>query len=213
VFDESNVFSGREEGYLAMPGNYKVSLSKFEDGVYTDLVAPQSFKAVALHTGSLPPADQKSIAAFSKQLAELRRVAAAADEYRQELANKVKYMKQAILVTPNLPVSVSQQVYDVEKRLIAVNVLLNGDNSLSKREFETAPSLSGRINNIIGGLWSTTSAPSTTYLQSYEVAAKDFAPVLNEIKAIGEELRKLDELLEKSGAPYTPGRIPVWKGN
>jgi photosystem II stability/assembly factor-like uncharacterized protein len=210
-FDESFVFSSRESGYLAMPGNYTVSLSKFEDGQFSELAPPQKFKTVALHTGSLPEADEKAVNDFSKKVAELRRVAAAADQYREELANKIKYMKQAILETPNLPLSVSKSIYDLENRLIAVNVKMNGDNTLAKREFETLPSLNGRINNIVGGLWSTTSAPSATYVQSYEIAAKDFGPLLSELRSIGDEVKRLDDLLEKSGAPYTPGRVPVWR--
>jgi hypothetical protein len=42
---------------------------------------------------------------------------------------------------------------------------------------------------------------------------KDFAPVLSELKAIGTEVKKLDDLMERSGAPYTPGRVPVWNSN
>jgi photosystem II stability/assembly factor-like uncharacterized protein len=209
-FDESFVFSSRENGYLAMPGNYKVSLSKFEDGQYIDLVPPQPFKAVALHTGVLPMADKKSVEAFSKKVAELRRVAAAADQYHNELANQLRYMKEAILQTPRLPLNFANSVYGLEKRLQEVNVKMNGDVSLARREFETGPSLNGRINNIIGGLWSTTSAPSATYLRSYEVAAKEFAPLLAELKSVGNEIKTLNDLLEKSGAPYTPGRVPVW---
>lgn len=212
-FDESNVFSAKEVGYYAIPGTYKVSLSKFEDGQYTELTPPQSFKAVALNAGTLPVADRKAVDAFSKKVAELRRVAASADQYREELATKIKYMRQAVLETPNLLVSVSKNIYELERRLTAVNVKLNGDNTLAKREFETAPSLNGRINNIIGGLWSTTAAPSATYTQSYEVAAKEFAPVLTELKGIGEEVKKLEDTLERSGAPYTPGRVPVWRAN
>jgi hypothetical protein len=143
----------------------------------------------------------------------LRRVASAADQYREELANKIKYMKETVIQTPALPLTISKNIYDLEKRLTEVNDQLNGDDVLSKREFETLPSLNGRINNIIGGLWGTTSAPSNTYLQSYELAVKDFAPVLSELKSIGAEVKKLDDLLEKSGAPYTPGRVPVWNGN
>jgi len=211
-FDESFVFSAKEAGYLAMPGTYAVSLSKFEDGQFTELVPAQRFKAVAVNTGSLPVADLKTVDDFSKKVAELRRVAAAADEYREELANKIKYMKQAVLQTPRLSLGTSKTIYELEKRLMDINTVMNGDASLAKREFETSPSLNGRINNIIGGLWNTTAAPSTTYLQSYEVAAKEFAPLLTDLKKIGGEIKALDELLEKSGAPYTPGRVPVWNG-
>jgi hypothetical protein len=92
-------------------------------------------------------------------------------------------------------------------------VQMNGDNTRARREFETTPSLSTRINSIIGSLWASSSSPSQTYIQSYEVAAKQFAPLLAELRSIGDEVKKLDEQLEKAGAPYTPGRIPVWKGN
>ncbi len=212
-FEESFVFSSREVGNLAMPGTYKVSLSKFEDGVYTELVAPQSFKAVALNHSSIPVADRKALDAFSKKIAELRRVSAAAEAYRGELVDKIKYIKAAMLETPNLPLSVSQSVYAIDKRLNAVNTQMNGDATLARREFETLPSLNGRISNITGALWSTTSAPTQTMEQSYQLASKQFAPLLAEIKAIGEEIKKIEDQLEKAGAPYTPGRVPVWKGN
>jgi photosystem II stability/assembly factor-like uncharacterized protein len=212
-FDESFVFSARETGYLALPGTYKVSLSKFEDGQYAELVSPQSFKTAPLLTVSLPAADKKAVEAFSKKLAELRRVAGAADVYKDELSDKIRYMKTAIIETPGLPLSASKTIYDLEKRLAAVNVQMNGDNTRARREFETTPSLSTRINSIIGSLWASSSSPSQTYIQSYEVAAKQFAPLLAELRSIGDEVKKLDEQLEKAGAPYTPGRIPVWKGN
>lgn len=61
---------------------------------------------------------------------------------------------------------------------------MNGDASLAKREFETTPSINGRIGNIVGGLWSTTAAPSQTYIQSYEIAQKQFASIYKEIKNI-----------------------------
>jgi hypothetical protein len=121
-------------------------------------------------------------------------------------------MKEAILQTPKLPLSFANSVHGLEERLMAVNIKMNGDASLARREFETVPSLNGRINNIIGGLWSTTAAPSTTYMQAYELAAKDFAPLLAELKGIGNEIKNLNDLLERSGAPYTPGRVPVWNG-
>lgn len=212
-FDESFVFSSQEEGYMALPGNYKVSLSKFEDGVYSELVAPQPFKAVALNNASLPAADKKALEDFCKQVAELRRVSAAADEYRSEMVNKIRYIKQAVIETPNLPLTVSKTIATIEKRLIDVNTKLNGDATLGRREFETSPSINGRIGSITGGLWRTTAAPTTTFINSYQTAARLFTPVYNELKSIGAEMKALENLLEASKAPYTPGRLPEWNGN
>ena len=211
-FDESFVFNAPEIGYMALPGNYKVSLSKFEDGVYTELVSPKLFKCSYLNVATLPATDKKALDDFCKKVAELRRVCSAADEYRGELVNKIKYIKQAIIETPRLTTDISKTITDLEKRLTRVNNQLNGDATLARREFETTPSINGRIGAIVGALWNTTAAPTNTFIDSYATAAKQFTPVYNEIKAIDAEVKKLEDILEKSNAPYTPGRLPEWKG-
>ena len=210
-FDESFVFNSQETGYTALPGNYKVSLSKFEDGNYTELVAPQNFKVKALNASSLPAEDKKALDAFGKKIAELRRVSTATDAYRSEMIEKIKYIKQAILVNPKLSLSISESIHELEKRLNQVNIKLNGDASIARREFETLPSVNGRIGNIVGGLWSTTSAPTQTYINSYEIAKKQFSQVYQEIKSISIELQKLEQTLEMQQTQFTPGRLPIWK--
>ncbi len=211
-FDESFAFSSPDQGYMALPGNYKVSLSKFEDGVYTEIVSPQTFKAATLNTATLPATDKKALNDFCKKIAEFSRVAAAADQYRSELVNKLRYMKQAVIETPKQSLDISKAIQDVEKRLNAVSHQLNGDATLARREFETTPSINGRIGYVIGSLWNTTAAPTQTQMTSYTIAAKQFTPVYNELKAIADEVKRIEDLLEKSGAPYTPGRLPEWRG-
>lgn len=212
-FDESFAFSSPDQGYMALPGTYKVSLSKFEDGVYTELVAPQSFKAVTLNNATLPATDKKALDLFCKKVGELSRVIQSANQYRDELVTKLRYMKQAAIDAPAQSTAISTSIRELEVRLNTVNRLLNGDASLARREFETAPSISSRLFYITGALWNTTAAPTNTQMSSYEIAASEFTPVYNEIKAISVEIKKLEDMLEKNGAPYTPGRLPEWKGN
>ncbi len=212
-FDESFAFSSPEIGYMALPGNYKVSLSKFEDGRYTQLVVPKPFKTVGLNNATIPATDKKSLQDFSKKVAELRRVSAAADAYREEQVTKIKYVKQASIETPAMPVDIAKTIGDLEKRLTDVNTKLNGDATLARREFETLPSINGRIRAITGALWSTTAAPTTTFMNAYTIAAKQFTPVYNELKAIGEAIKNIENTLERNKAPYTPGRLPDWQGN
>lgn len=211
-FDESFVFNSQESGYMALPGMYKVSLSKFEDGKYTELVPAQNFKVNALNVSSLPAMDKKALDAFCKKVAELRRVTAATDSYRSDMVGKLKYIKQAILLNPKVSLSISEQIHALEKRLNEVNVKLNGDASIAKREFETLPSVNGRIGNIVGGLWSTTAAPTQTYMNSYDLAKKEFKQVYQEIKMISDDMQKLERTLEMQQTQYTPGRLPEWKG-
>ena len=212
-FDESFVFNAQETGYMAIPGMYRVAISKFEDGVYTDLGLNENFKIQALNQSSLPAADRKAVDDFCKKVAELRRVTGATDAYRSELQEKLKYMKRAVIDAPALPTAVSKTIADIESRMNAANLQLNGNGSLARREFETLPSINGRIGTIVGGLWSTTVAPSETYLQSYQIALTQFNAVYKEIKSIDEAMTQLEQKLEMHSVPFTPGRLPEWKTN
>ena len=89
---------------------------------------------------------------------------------------------------------------------------MNGDASIARREFETPPSINSRIGTIEYTLWTSTSAPTQTALQSYEVAAKQFTTTLAELKSIDGKVKEAEAALEKNKAPYTPGRFPEWNG-
>jgi hypothetical protein len=71
--------------------------------------------------------------------------------------------------------------------------------------------LKERIDQIAGALWSTTSAPTETFIASYNVAADGFGTILESLRSVTEEIKQLENLLEKHKAPYTPGRLPEWK--
>ena len=98
----------------------------------------------------------------------------------------------------------------IDQRLRQVDIKLNGDASLARREFETPPSINGRIGTIEYTLWNSTSAPTQTAHQSYEVASNQFTAVLAELKSIDGKIKEAENVLERSKAPYTPGRFPEW---
>ena len=209
--DETDVFSSRARGIFVMPGNYNVSLRKFEDGNFTELVSPQAFTIESLNMAALPVTDRKMLADFGKKASELKRALDGTNSYRNELNNKLKFIKEAVLVTSSVDASMMKEIIKLENRLAASDIILNGDDALTKREFEAPTSISGRIGSIMQNLISTTTSPTNSYLNSYTVAAQQFTPVLAEVKAVGEEIKKIEIQLEQKGAPYTPGRIPDWK--
>jgi photosystem II stability/assembly factor-like uncharacterized protein len=209
-FDESFVFSQPDRGHMALPGNYKVSMSKFEDGKYTSLSEPVPFKCVSLAAGSFQVEDKKSLQAFTNKVAEMRRVVTGTEQYRREQENKLRYLKAAAMKSGSVPLVVSEQITSLEKRVKAAGVALNGDPSLGGREFETAPSINGRLGRITSGLWSSTVATPASFQEGYGIIEKEFRPVYNEVKAIGEDVKKLEAQMEQYSAPYTPGRLPIW---
>ena len=101
-------------------------------------------------------------------------------------------------------------ILKIENTLKDINVKLNGDNTLSKREFEVLPGINSRIGNIEYSLWRSSQAPTETNKQSYALAAKLFEPIPTELKALDEAIKKIEIQLEKDGAPYTPGREFNW---
>ncbi len=70
-----------------------------------------------------------------------------------------------------------------------------------------------RIQQVVFGHWSSTSAPTATHRQNYEIAAAEFSTMLDELRTLVEgDLVALEEKLEAAGAPWTPGRaIPRWQ--
>jgi hypothetical protein len=71
-------------------------------------------------------------------------------------------------------------------------------------------SISTRVGNIVGGSWNSQSAVTGNFRDSYAIAAQQFPPVLDELRAIATDLGDLEAQLQAEGAPWTPGRIPDW---
>ncbi len=209
--DGFNPFVSREKGYPVLPGNYKIQLSKFQNGRYTDLGAPSTIKAVPLNNASLTAEDKAAVDVFNKQAAELRRMSVIAQRYYGDLTNKLKFIKSAYLQTPKLPLSVNTDVLALEDKLNKINIEMNGDPTLSSREFETTPGINGKVFSIIGSLWNISGGPTATMKKTFGEATHDLDKVISNINAITAEINKLDMILEKAGAPYTPGRIPEIK--
>lgn len=203
-----SVFASAEKGYPVLPGNYKISLSKFQNGIYSDLDATATIKATPLNNATLKAEDEKAVLAFNKEVAEMRRLSSMAQRYQGDLTNKLRFIKAAFLQTPKLPLSVNNDALSLEERLTKVGILMNGDRTLASREFETLPGINGKVFSIIGSLWDISSGPTASMRKTYAETNGELTKVINEINAINEEVSKLEIQLEKAGAPYTPGRMP-----
>ena len=52
---------------MAVPGSYMVSLNKFENGIFTEMVAPKQFICKPLGNTILPAEDKLALDAFNKK--------------------------------------------------------------------------------------------------------------------------------------------------
>ncbi|MEO6406195.1 MAG: hypothetical protein ABIY51_06960 [Ferruginibacter sp.] len=209
--DNSVPWSTDSKGFLVAPGNYKVSLSKFDGEKFTELAGPQSFKVVPLNNRSLEGIDNKEMDAFNKKLGELVRAINGAQSYKNDLQSKIPYYKKAVLETASMPANSYQKVLELEKRINALNKKLNGDELRSRYESVGPTSLRNRVDGISGAMMYTLGGPTATQQQSFAIVNNLFSEILGELKTIGDDTEKFEQELERYGAPYTPGRLPVWK--
>ncbi len=209
--DNSIPWEQPDLGYMVVPGKYKVSLSKFEDGKFTELVKPQEFVCKLLHNSTLPEPNEEELNKFNNDVAKLTRAMSGADAFRKSLVDKIAYMEKAVIEGANVPDDTYDSIISIKKELDTFNRRLNGDPLLANYEGAAPTSLKDRIDLITSSLWTTISAPTTTFIQSYNVAAEQFGELLTRLKSIDNEVKTIESKLEKYGAPYTPGRFPVWK--
>lgn len=205
----------KSEGYgpMAVPGTYTVSLEQRVDGETTELVPPVSFEVEPLGQSSLPAADRKAILAFQKKTGALQRAVMGANAAAGEAANRIKFIKRTIEITPGLDPGLLKEARALELRLMDLREKMTGDPTKRRRSEPAYRGLMSRIQQIVRGHWSATTGPTQTHRKNYEIAADEFSEILDDLRQLIEtDLVALEKKLEAAGAPWTPGRgIPHWK--
>ena len=206
----------KDDGYgpMAVPGKYTVTLETKIDGNLTKIAGPVDFEVAPLGEPSLPRADRDAVLAFSLKTGELQRAVFGANEAAKEAANRVEYVKHTIEKTPGLDAALLTEARAIELKLTDLREELTGDPTMTRRSEPGMPGITSRIDEIVHGLWGTTSAPTATMERTYEIASAQFDGLADRLRQLIEtDLEGLEAKLEAAGAPWTPGRgVPDWKG-
>ena len=209
--DSGNAATGPSSTF-ALPGEYRVSLAVWADGERKALAGPVPFKAKALANVTLPAPDRAALVAFQKQVRGLAHAVGAAGAVVSELRARAGLYRTALKSVAAPTGEIFAAVRALEGKLAAVGRTLNGDRLLGRADRDAEPGLSERVNTIIGEQWTSTSAPTRSQRDNYEIVAEAFAGVREALrKILAEEVAAIDKLLDAAGAPHTPGRLPDWK--
>ena len=207
-----NPFMEPSQGPMAVPGKYTARLSKRIDGVETPLNQEEIFVAEPLSAATLATDDKAALLAFQQKTARLQRAALGASEAADEMQAKIKHIRRAVFDMPAQDVNWLAALKAIDVRLKDLLIKLEGDRVIRSHSEPTAMSIISRVQNIVGSQWASTAAPTQTNINAYQIAAKAFTPILAELKKLSEsDLKNLEDELEAAGAPYTPGRFPVWQ--
>jgi len=204
--------NGDGRGPMAVPGTYTVEISKRVHGVVTELVAPTLFEIVPLGLPTLPPADREAILAFQRKTGRLQRAIMGSNAVIGEVAERIQYIKRTIEISPDLDAELLSQARALEIQLMDIREKFRGDPTRPRRSETAPPGILSRIQTVVGGHWSTTTGPTNTHRQVYEIAEAEFGEVYGELRQLVEvDLTGLEQKLEDAGAPWTPGRgLPKW---
>jgi hypothetical protein len=207
--------SGRSsDGPLVVPGTYSVTLSKEVDGVVSEIAPPVPFEVKALDQSSFPAQDPAEVLAFHHRAGELLRAVTGAQRALGEAQERLSHLRLAVTETPAARVELLVTVEEIQKKIHGLGTRLSGDRTVARRQEPTSPSIAERIRSVWSDAISVTSAPTRTQQDQALYAAEEFSVVLKEVRSLIEkDLADLEKALEAAGAPWTPGRVPIWGDN
>jgi photosystem II stability/assembly factor-like uncharacterized protein len=205
--DPDNPYDSGDLSAFVQPGVYQVQIYLVKDGRSEAISEKMEFEIQNSRTNE----ENQEMVAFRVKVEEIRRIVSGTSGYVDYLKNKVKFMKAAKVKDAAAQLVVQEKLTEIELRLKQVEMQLQGDRSISRREFETLPGIVSRIDNIVYGWWSTTQVPSSTQKEQLNLVKALFGPVYLDVQTIDSMVVKLEKELEILKAPATPGRLPEYK--
>ncbi len=204
---------GGSAGPLAAPGKYTVEISQFVAGETTELVAATEFEIAPLGFENFSEPDRIEIAAFVKQAGKLATAVSAASSLADEAREQLDDMERVIEATPEVELTLLNDVRTVRTKLIDVMEKFTGDPTRPRRNEAAYPGFTGRIFTMMFGAMGSYEGPTGTHRAQYAIVEEEFTAAMATLKEVLEtDLRALYKKLDEAGAPWTPGRkIPDWK--
>jgi photosystem II stability/assembly factor-like uncharacterized protein len=199
-------------GPLVMSGSYSVRMFQKVNGSVTELSGPQSFKVAADGVSSLNSADRAAQEEFHRKVARLYRAVSGAQHTADDVESRLKSIREALHEAPAAEKQLGPVADSIEQRNREILRALSGDKELQKRNEPVPSSINDRVTNIMEGERFALAKPTQSHIDNYNIAAAEFADHLARLHALVEvDLAKLEKDMEDAGAPWTPGRVPVWQ--
>jgi len=200
-----------DQGPLVVSGSYSVRMFQTVDGVVTELAGPQSFKVATEGASTMTPADRAAQEEFLRKTTRLYRAVSGALNTSQDVAERLKKIREALHETPAAEKQLEAQADSIDQSNRGILRALRGDVEIARRSEPVASSINDRVNSILEGERFSLAKPTQSHIDSYNIAAAEFAEQLAKLHTLVEsDLAKLEKDMEAAGAPWTPGRVPEW---
>jgi photosystem II stability/assembly factor-like uncharacterized protein len=193
-------------GPLVAPGRYSAALVIVSAAGVRSLGAPQTFEVEAVPTAP-EGTDFAAAIAFQQQTAELSRRVGGASAEVARVRDRLRHMRAALVQTPRADPALFSRLDAADRSVADLGLRLSGDTARQRLSEPASPAIAARVRQVISGHWDTRMNPTTTQRRDLEIASTALTTLLRDLAAlIDGDIARLEEALEKAGAPWTPGR-------
>ena len=210
--DASPVRGLPSSNVFVLPGKYQVSMSRNIKGTVTELAGPVEFMIEELNNRTIPAENREEMVNFKLKVLKLDNAIRAVGAAISEMEEKIPaYKAAAKFFNAATEKDLHEGINILEEKLKEIQFTLNGDRDYAALDLDADYSLRSRARNAAFDNMGATTNITSTSKRNYEIAAEEFAPVLEKVKALQVEFQSMDKRLSELGAPLTPGRLPDWK--
>jgi photosystem II stability/assembly factor-like uncharacterized protein len=192
-------WAGTPQGPLAAPGVYSAQLYAISNGNASPLAVAQSFTVKPVRS-SENGIDYAEVAKYQQNSSELILKVNNAGQELDRSKELLRHMQAAAVAAPRAQASVFTRLDNMGTELSKLSTRLSGDSVRSGLNESSSPSIGGRAFNA-ANTWHTTQTATATQRSDFEIANKDYAVFLNDLKAVLDGLTQLEAELSAAGAP------------
>jgi hypothetical protein len=192
-------WEGSPQGPLAAPGMYSAQLYAVSNGKASPLAEAQTFNVKPVRT-SKHGIDYVEVATYQHDARELVLKINSAGQELNRSQELLRHMKAAVVAAPRAQASLFTRLDSMGAELSKLSSRLNGDGVRGRLNETSSPSISGRSYNA-ANTWQTTQPATATQRADFEIANKDFAIFLGDLKTVLASLTRLEAELSAAGAP------------
>ncbi len=204
-------YSSPDDGFLVTAGNYTVEVLSIKDGIVQTIIEKVPFMVKELDNRTIKTDDLASQAAFKDEVAELMRRVDGTGKLMGETNEKLKLIEHAIKSYPGVDINLLIETEALKTLYQDLKVQFWGDYIKSSREFETEPSISGRIGMVKYQLFENRSSVTATQRKNKNAAQQQYETFRTSFDAMIVRLRTLESKLDAAKIPYTKGKNENWK--
>jgi photosystem II stability/assembly factor-like uncharacterized protein len=200
-------FGGGAAASFVLPGTYRAALSRRVDGKLVALGDAQTITVSADPGVTLTPAQRTAAAEYQENVAKLQRAFTGALEQANDMKTRTSAIRRAV-VESAADIKLLDQAVSFDRRVLAVQRALRGDETLRGLESGSPSTIQSRVNSAAAGARGLSGAPTGTQQTNYGIALEDLNAEIVRLRSLETELRKFEQQLEAAGVPYTPRRWP-----